>query len=348
MTPTAAELVRREAARTADRHADRPFVRTAIALALSRGAGEAAEIARRRWGGADEGVVRALEKAASGASTTDNSDGILAPAAGHFLASVQPRTVLGRLDKLRRVPVYEGAALATGGGVWSWVGEGAPVPVGRFTWTQASLDARKAGGIVVFTDTLLRSSSQAAEGVAREELAAGLATLQDATFLSSDAAVAGVSPAGIMNGITAVASTGDPVEDLHELLGGFDSLEDVAVVASGANAVAFANANIFADGLLFGFIPLVISSAAGTNLVAIHQPSVLYADEGGIRIDSARHATIQMDTEPTNDSGTPTATELVSLWQSNSTALKVIRTLNWQRADDDAVAVISGTDYGAV
>ena len=44
---------------------------------------------------------------------------------------------------------------------------------------------------------------------------------------------------------------------------------------------------------------------------------------------------------------TPTATELVSMWQTNSVAFRLTRYLNWS-AQAGAVRVISGAAYGSV
>jgi len=51
---------------------------------------------------------------------------------------------------------------------------------------------------------------------------------------------------------------------------------------------------------------------------------------------------------PTNDtvSATPVATDLVSLWQTNSVGFLAERTVNWMRRRPTAVALITGVTWG--
>ncbi|WP_172962654.1 hypothetical protein, partial [Salmonella enterica] len=44
---------------------------------------------------------------------------------------------------------------------------------------------------------------------------------------------------------------------------------------------------------------------------------------------------------------TPTGTELVSMFQTNSEAIRAERWINWKRRRTAAVAEISGVNYGA-
>lgn len=322
------------------------FVRTATALAVGRSPGEASRFAER-WRDTP-GVADYLKRAAVGSVGLDDADGLVLPGTAEFLNLVRPRTIIGRLGRLRRVPFNRGAALAVGGATFAWTTDGRPAPVGRVTFERASLPEATATGIVVLTEDLAKQSTPAAESVVREEMIAGLAEFLDEQFI--DPAIAPepeVSPGSITNGAPSTASAGDPATDLAALLAGFDTLDGVAILASERSAIAFAHAlpaGAYGAGMLYGFLPLIISSAVGDRLVAVHAPSILLADDGQMAVESARHATIQMDDAP------PTPVEagpLVSLWQTNSTALKVSRTVNWERARADAVHVITGADYSA-
>jgi hypothetical protein len=326
------------------------FLRTATAMALSRDLEMAARLASHRWPDSP-GVGLFLQRAATGATTTaDNiGAGLILPGTNEFLALERARTVLGRLNRWRSVPLSDGYALATGGAVFSWVGEGAPVPVGRLAFSTASLPALKVGGLAIATKDLLRHASPAAEAAFRDELVNGAVAFLDSALLSADAASAGVSPAGLLAGVTATASTGDPVADLSTVLAEFTSLDGVAVVMSEANLVATAleAPGVIQNGTLAGIVPIIATSAAGTNVIAVHQPSVRFADEGRLQVATAQAAALEMDSEPTNDSATPTPTTLTSMWQTNSTALRLTRYLNWS-APAGSVAAISDADYAGV
>src|SRR5690606_27278109 len=99
------------------------------------------------------------------------------------------------------------------------------------------------------------------------------------------------------------------------------------------------------NGLYAGLVPLIPSSAAGTTLIAVRAPDVLYADDGEVAIQSAGHATVEMESGSlVQDATVGTGTTMVGLWQNNLAGLKVIRTLNWSAAAG-AVHAIEGADY---
>ena len=315
------------------------FTRTAIALALSKDSRrQAAEIARERWPDTP-GVAAHLEKAA--VTSFDSSDGTsLVPGAAAFLALIRADEVIGRLPRLRRVPFNRGRALQTGGATLAWLPESGATPVGKATLTDASLPVRKNGGIVILSEEIARSSSPAAESIISQDLRSAVTAFSDAAFLSTTAAVAGTSPAGLLDGVTPTAATADPIADLRTLLSGFTTLKNVSVIMSPANAVVFATAVSGGLGALTfdGGPTFAVSDAAGDYLVAIDQSRVLLA-EGGIILDTSGDAAVQMDDAPSSG-----AASLVSLWQLNLVGLKVIRFINW-RAESGAVAAISGTSY---
>ena len=71
------------------------------------------------------------------------------------------------------------------------------------------------------------------------------------------------------------------------------------------------------------------------------------ADDGGVAVDMSREASLEMQSAPTHDSTTPTPVELVSMFQTNSVAIRAERWINWKRRRTAAVAVISGVNYGS-
>jgi hypothetical protein len=212
-------------------------------------------------------------KAAADPATTVNSAPIVFPGAVEFLELVRANSIMAQLARLRRVPFNRGMGIATGGGVFAWIAEGGAAPVGRLTWESASLPVTKAGGIIVFSTELLELAAPGSEDVMRAGMVEGMRTFMDTSLIDPTfAGVEGEAPASITNGITATPSTGDPSEDLRALLGGFTTLDNVAVIVSPHAAIAFATmlpAGAFANGLLFGFLPVIISSTAGDNLVAV-------------------------------------------------------------------------------
>ena len=72
---------------------------------------------------------------------------------------------------------------------------------------------------------------------------------------------------------------------------------------------------------------------------------IFTADDGGVAVDMSREASLEMESEPVGDSVTPTPTEMVSMFQTNSVAIRAERWINWKRRRA-AVAVITGVNYG--
>jgi hypothetical protein len=325
------------------------FVRSAVALAATKTAGEAARYAAARWPDTP-GIGLALRAASSATSTDPDSGGaLIVPGTTEFMNMLKPRTIVGRLGRLRRVPMYNGLAVGIGGAAFAWLGEGAPAPVGHLRFAPASLPGRKVGGIAVLTESLLNLASPEAEALIREEILAGAAAFLDGAWVSAAAEVPDTAPAGIAAGVTPIPSTGNVVSDVKALVAELESLDGAAIILSEAAMIALVleAPGAVIDGRLGGVVQLIPSSAVGDRMIAVHAPSIMYADSGRIALDSARHATIEMDTEPVNGAAPPEPVELTSMWQTNSTALKVTTFRNWRVVGDDRVAVVSGADYAS-
>ena len=71
---------------------------------------------------------------------------------------------------------------------------------------------------------------------------------------------------------------------------------------------------------------------------------VLYG-AGPVEVSSATSASVQMLDDPTGSSVTPTATQSVSLFQTNSVGIRMERFVSWKVARASAVAWLSGVDY---
>ena len=91
-------------------------------------------------------------------------------------------------------------------------------------------------------------------------------------------------------------------------------------------------------GRLMG-IPVIVSNNVGARVILMHAPSVLYADEGGVRIDVSREASVQMDSAPTDV--VDATTVYLSLWQRNLIGLKAERFITWKLARAAAVTYIT-------
>lgn len=347
------------------------FARHVMALAACNGnKSEAADYAKRMWGDAASEISSGLRdglmtRAAVAAGTTTAATWALPLVRvnylDEFLEFLRPATLLGRIQGLREVPFDISLPTQTAGGTYSWVGEGSAKPVTAPAFGTITMGHAKAAGIIVLTKELVRSSAPSAQEVVRQELKDGMQQYLDTQFIDSTvAAVAGVSPASITNGVAGTASAGateaNMRTDLKVLLGAFAtanlSLAGVTLLMSENSALGLSlitNAvgvsafpNITASGgSLIGY-PVVISNTVGNQIVAVHAPSILYADDG-LEIDMSDQVSLQMDSAPSNPSDATTV--MVSMWQRNLIALRAERFINWAKARTGAVQRITAVAY---
>jgi len=294
---------------------------------------------------------------------------------GAFLDYLRPMTILGKIQGFTQVPFNVRWGTQTGGSSGYWVGQGAPVPVSKLTTGSDSLGIAKAAGLVVLDKELIMSSNPSAELLVRNDLAKTIAQFLDVNFIAPDyAAVANVNPASITNGVTPTAATGTTSAtlrtDAQTLFNTFDvnNLEGggffwvttpkiaraISMMLTSLGEQMFPT--VTPEGGTFLGYPLIVSgssmqvgspvSGEGNLLVLGHAPSIAMADEGGITIDASEEAAIQMLDNPTNTStGSTTATTMVSMFQTNSVALRATRFINWSKRRSFAVQYIKDAAY---
>jgi hypothetical protein len=78
----------------------------------------------------------------------------------------------------------------------------------------------------------------------------------------------------------------------------------------------------------------------------VNASDVYYSDDGQATVDMSNQASIQMLDNPTNNSGTGTATSLVSMFQTDSTAFRMHRFANWSRRRASSFAYLTGVNWG--
>ena len=269
-----------------------------------------------------------------------------------LLALSRPRTIIGRLADLRRAPFNVSVPAQTSGAAFNWSGQGLPKPIGDAAFESVVLGHAKGSGILIISEELARARTLAAETALRDELVAGLTQFFDQQFVDpAVAAVSNVSPASILNGVTDIPSSGDPHTDITTLVSVFVTASPdtsaLAFLMSPTNAVVLAATGDFPDveldgGRIFG-VPVVTSSALGSNIALIDPRQILLADDGQMDLSVSRQASVQMNTTP--DDPATASTVLTSLWQNNLVGIRVERQINWKRGRDSAVQYVSGTAY---
>jgi len=288
-----------------------------------------------------------------------------------FIEWLRPQTILGRfgtggVPSMRSVMFNVPMVQQTAGGAGYWVGEGKAKPLTSFNFARLTLPPLKVANICVLTMESIRFSSPKSDTIVRDQLAAALKERLDLDFITpAKTAVAGVSPASITNGAPSIVSSGDDADavrlDIRSLIAKYMAANNpptsgVFIMGSTVAAALTSMTNPLGQpefagmsmtgGVLFGF-PVIASDYAPAGVVVLVNASDIYlADDGDITIDSSNEASLEMSDAPTGSSITPTATQLVSMYQTNSVAIRAERVINWLRRRTQSVAYLTSADWG--
>ena len=356
------------------------FARAAKCLALGHlEHRDAIQIAKSLYGDQEQIVYatqRLVTKAAVDPATTTDPTwaGALVGDEGNvfadFVEYLRPQTILGRFGQggvpsLRRVPFRVPLVGQTSGGDGYWVGEGQAKPLTKFDFSRTTLEPLKVANIAVATMEVVRDSSPSADIIIRDQLAAALRERLDIDFIDpTKAAVSGVSPASILNGVNGTPSSGNDADavrsDIRALFGAFIAANNAPtsgvfiMQATTALALSLMQNPLgqaefpglsMTGGVLFG-LPAIVSEYVPDGIVALVNASDIYVgDEGGIDLSMSTEASLQMDNAPDNPSTDETV--LVSLWQRNLVGFRAERSINWARRRASAVAYLTDVEWGA-
>lgn len=287
---------------------------------------------------------------------------------GDFIEYLRARTLIGQAQ-FRSVPFNVRIVGQTSGGTGYWVGQGKPKPVTSFDFNATTIPFTKVAAISVITQELARFSDPSAERLVRDGLAEAVIAKIDGDLFDPDAAaVANVSPAGLLNGVSPVQGpTGSDPDDIRcallRLWAPWDSTfigsrpayyttpavaRFLAFMRDALGNVAFPG--VTPNGGTLDGIPLRVSQylannggSAGSPFILVDEAEVWLADDGSVTLDASEQASIEMLDNPTNSSSaTVTATSMVSMWQTNSIALRAERFVWWGLRRSGAIQWIDG------
>lgn len=331
------------------------------------------EVAKNLYG-EDSDVYGHFTKAAVAAATTSDPTwagalvGDETSAFADFVEFLRPQTILGKfgvngVPSLRQVPFRTPLIGQTSGGDGYWVGEGNAKPLTKFDFSRTTLEPLKVANIAVATMEALRDSSPSAEAIIRDQLVAALKQRLDVDFINpAKAAVAGISPASILNGVTPIPAAGtgtadDVRTDIRALFSAFIAANNaptsgvwimpttialaLSLMLNPLGQPEFSGINMN-GGTLFG-LPVIVSEFA-TTVSLVNANDIYVADEGQVSVDMSREASLQMDNAPANPGDATTV--LVSLWQRNLVGFLAERTINWAKRRPEAAQLLSGVNWG--
>lgn len=367
------------------------FARYAMCLMKARGNHQAAFQLAEKHFPKTEAVVKTLKAQAEGAdlqemmkikatvpagTTTDAT--WAAPLvyantfAGDFINFLRSRTLIGQAD-FRSVPFNVRIAGQTSGGSASWVGQGKSKPVTKFDFNATTIPFTKIAAISVLTQELARFSDPSAEALVRDSLADTVIARIDNDLFDPDlAAVANVSPAGLLNGVAPTVVTAVDYNDpasvrcaIAALWAPWDTTNLGARPAyyttpAVARMLAFAIdplGNVAFPGMtpqggsLMG-VPVRVSQylannggSGGAPFILVDESEIWLADDGAVTLDWSDQATIEMSDTPVGSSSatvTSNGSPFVSMWQNNSIALRAERFIWWGPRRSGAIQWIDG------
>ena len=304
--------------------------------------------------GYDETVVQYIEKATLG-TTTD--PGFAAPLVqtdtykGDFLELLRNATIFDKLQGYRSVPFNVKINGQLTGGTASWVGEGAKKPLTNPTFNNIEIKEHKLAAITVYTQELLRRADPAIDQLVLNDLIEATKALIDTTFLGSQAQT-DITPAGILNGVTAITPSGTTAAqieaDLLKLIQTFItanlSTDNAYFLMSETRAMQYALlrdalGNTYFNGMSFAGaartllgIPVITSQSVGDKVILVKMSELLVAQDGGVDVAYSDQATL-VDGSATHN-----------LWQENKFAIRVEKFITWAKRRAIAAAYI---DYAA-
>ena len=359
------------------------FARFARCAALSRGSMSDAALIAKHFYPSDEVLERVIKTAVPGANTTQtNWAAPLVPSevtavAADFVEYLRPATILGKfgqggIPSLTNIPFRTPLITESSIGTAAWAGEGAGIKLTKGGFTRTTLDPLKLGAITVLTMELLNNSSPSADTLIRQQLVKAIVARLDGDFIDpAVAASSGVSPASVTHGVSTNHSSGNAADDVRAdiqtlltiFIGNDNLLNSGVWIMPSTIAMKLSlmrNAmgqKEFPDidmrgGNLEG-LPVIASEyvptvTAGSYVILANAEDIYLGDEGGVEVDASREASLEMTDAPAQEVNTPTAsaTNMVSLWQTDSVGLRVKRTINWAKRRSASVQVLDQVQWG--
>ena len=288
---------------------------------------------------------------------------------GDFIEYLYGMTVFDRLP-LRSVPHNVAIKGQDGANIGYWVGESKAIPMSKADFSTVSTAPLKVAALTVMSNELIRDSSPSALDIVGTSLREALAQIVDTTFFSATAAVANQAPAGIVNGVAATASNGgnaaDIIADLVDLMAPFQTAKNTggqfAMVMTPAVAFALSltrNAlgqqdamfsSITNTGGSLNGVPVFVGDNIGTgDVYLLHCSDIYKIGDLGVTLSVSNEAMIEQSDAPTGATDTPVAasTKFTSMFQEESTAIKVVRPINWSKRRTPAVTWLDNSAWGA-
>jgi len=246
------------------------------------------------------------------------------------------------LGVISRAPLRSRVGSISEGVIADVTGEGKARPVSRMSLNGDQLQPQQADAIIVLSREVIENASAAAQAFLSRQLRRAVAKALDVGALSTL----------ITSATPSFAATDNHAADLKQMLDAVNTGEGrLCWIASPdvANSISLLNdgrGSASPEGLSeFLNLPFAVSAGVSPGTLILLDGDRILADIESLGIDISRHAALEINDAPTNNAVTPTATNLVSLWQTNAIAVKVSALFGVSAGTDDAIAVLSGIEW---
>ena len=253
----------------------------------------------------------------------------------------------------------------------AWVGEGAPKPVRRASFSSITLSPFKLAVISTFSEEMAMYSTPAIEGIIRQAMQDDTSVALD-TYLIDNVAASATRPAGLLNGVTPLTATAagttaeKMVADLKQLVGalvtaGAGATGSVVFLINPAQALSLAFATtttgefLFADagqaGSKFNASFIVSATVPAGTVIAVDASEFATATGDAPRFAVSNEATLhEEDTTPlalaTGPQGTAVvASPMRSLFQTDTIAIRMTLYVTWKMRRTGMVQTIAGVGW---
>jgi len=312
---------------------------------------------RRRWGSAATDSVATFLRATSAPASTATTGWAkeLGQTTQAFLANLVPLSagadLLGRGLQL----TFDGSNVVNIPNVTApladFVGQNAPIPVVAGTSNvQASLSPNKFGCIVVLTREMIESSN--AEELVRQALLDATAPSLDRRLFDSNAAVADLRPAGLLNGKVALTPSGAS-EKGSAMINDLSVLAEAVAPYAGNGGIVFVAAPRQAVATNIGLpnnfpYPMLVSSSALTQgtVIAVAINAVVSALGAVPEVDLTKAATLHMSDVPTAiATGGTMAGPTTVTFQNDTVGVRLRWPISWALRNANAIAFMSAVTW---
>ncbi len=263
-------------------------------------------------------------------------------------------------DGIGTVSLPSRTAGGAGGG---FVAEGQPIRVGRVTTAATTMTPKKLGVIVPFSRELAKRSTPAIEALVRQAILEDTAVILDSAIIDN-AAASTARPAGLLNGVSAVAS-GYGGGDYQAVIADFAALLAPFYAANAADNITVLMNPI--QGLKLAMMPgpdgtfgwferlrqrlniVESTTVPAGRLIALRNSDFATALGDAPEFDVSEQATVHMeDTAPleiVSGTGPTTADPVRSFFQTATIGVRMLMDVSWKMRRAGMVQWIDTTSW---